>query len=327
MTRQQGTRPRHFAAPSRKCLLVASLAGVIMSVNPMPAYAQAGLDNLDFTALFDPLEGAILSTDYQNVRVPEVPDAFCSQQEKDALSKSLLAVRAEAEANVERALLTQQFLKSEIPGLEEGMQAARENADHAANTGIAAELTRALKQIKLYEQAMTKLYASIGQAEAEEIRFNVTIDRIDSQHESLEATKIVNCAQEKLSALGAARQDAPQFSGANINTSLQSKWSLSLKARYTGDEAKNALDKTMKNLVLPIPNNTKKEKPVRVGLKPYQGVGAKLTLSPGARFKKDRIPSPAALNDAAKETPKAEEQIPCRQADADPGPRKRGRRK
>ena len=128
-------KPRHSARHTSMRLIGAVLAALILPLDADVAHAQAGIDPLDFSKLFDPLEGAILTHEYENVRVPEAPEKLCSQEEKDALRIEMAAAKAAAEENVDQALLTQQFLNTEIPGLEKGKRAAKKNADRAAKTG------------------------------------------------------------------------------------------------------------------------------------------------------------------------------------------------
>ena len=92
------TRPNRFstriaACTSHKRLLAAAVAAFGVTLSLPDAHAQAGIDPLDFSKLFDPLEGAILSHDYENIRVPEAPERICTQQEKDALRAQMIAAK------------------------------------------------------------------------------------------------------------------------------------------------------------------------------------------------------------------------------------------
>ena len=285
-------KPHYSVRHSSKRLIVAGLAALVLPLGADVAHAQAGIDPLDFTELFDPLEGAILSHEYENVRVPEVPEKFCSQAEKDLLRDALLGAKEAAEENVDQALLTQQFLRTEIPGLEKGKRAAKKNADRAAKTGDPQKLKQALKQIDLYDQAIIRLHSSLGQAQAEEMHFGVTVERIDSNLEILEATKVTDCAQERLNSLGAARNAAPQFPGAKLNARFQPGFNLSFGAQYSDNAAKDVLDETMGTLVLPAPESFNRKDPLRVGVKPYQTGGAKWQLSSGAQYAANKTPGP-----------------------------------
>ena len=184
------------------------------------------------------------------------------------------------------------------------MRAARKNADRAANAGDPDDLARALKQIDIYNEAINKLHSALGVAEAEEIHFTVTIERINSNLEILDATQVTDCLQQKMNALGAARSNAPQFPGVKIGANIQPEFNLSMAAQYNGNAAQNALDETMRNLVLPAPKPSNAQNPLQARLKTNQMGAGKWQLSQSARYARNSNQSnPAKPSIPAKQAP------------------------
>ncbi|MBT8472296.1 MAG: DUF4150 domain-containing protein [Marinicaulis sp.] len=215
-------------------IVVAAIGAVYVS----PAHAHGGPHD---GAVEDPLNGAVLTIEFENVRVPDLPEKFCTQEARNKVREQLEGAKREAEGNYSEALVLVQMLETELPELRRSARRTVKAGDAAANSGDMSAVAFHRKELNAYENARTKIYTSMGEMEAEAIHFTVTIERIETALLRLVTIPLVDCAAEKQNALHRARSDAPRFAAGATG-------GYTIDKGFDGSEAKRALSSTMRGI-------------------------------------------------------------------------------